>query len=486
MKNGEIARLEAAYIKTWMHETTPIGECSWREDIADATAVCEKLRVPFRVVNLIGEYETHVVKMLIDGYARGITPNPDIACNRFIKFGAFLDFALKEGFTHVATGHYARVREKLFHPLTPSIVEGENNTGLRPATPPLRRESFSIADSDAQIRLENERTSPASAGWHNPAVGDQTSKSSTTSGVGVGVHGIQTAQMTYSLLEGLDPNKDQSYFLAQLSQEQLSHAIFPIGDLLKPDVRAIAKKFGLPNHAKKDSQGICFLGKVKINDFLRRYLPDRPGPIVNSQGREIGRHKGLHYYTIGQRHGMGIPSNADGEHYIVIAKDFASNILRVAFDHPATPGLYQTVFKLHHIHWVNPYNEIANGIPPPAPLPQQTREGEIDAGLRPAALSPTGGETLVAPNDLENQRTSPAAAGRYNTAVGDRTGVHGTKGWNILARPRYRDPKVPAALSFDGKNSATITFSIPQRALASGQLVAFHLGEELIGSGVYV
>lgn len=334
---GDISRLEAAYIKTWMHEEDPIGECSWQEDIADATAVCEKLGVPFRVINLIGEYERHVVKMLVEGYARGITPNPDIACNRFIKFGAFLDIALAEGFTHVATGHYAQSRQ-------------------------------------------------------NP-------------------------DGTFSLLEGADPNKDQSYFLAQLTQAQLSRALFPVRHLLKPDVRAVAERFGLPNSAKKDSQGICFLGKVKINDFLARYLPDSPGPIVNTHGCEIGTHKGLHHYTLGQRRGMGIPSNTDDEHYVVTAKDFEKNILRVGFDHPTTPRLYADNFQLHHLHWVRPMNEI-----------------------------PT----------------------------------------SILARPRYRDAKVPATLFITTTGEGTLSFATPQRALAAGQLVAFHLENELIGSGIYL
>lgn len=334
---ADISRLEAAYIKTWMHETDPIGECSWQEDIADATAVCAKLGVPFRVINLIGEYEKHVVKMLVEGYARGITPNPDIACNRFIKFGAFLDIARTEGFTHLATGHYAQNRQ-------------------------------------------------------NP-------------------------DGTYSLLEGADPNKDQSYFLAQLSQNQLARALFPIGHLLKPDVRRVAERFGLPNAGKKDSQGICFLGKVKINDFLARYLPDKPGPIINTAGREVGTHKGLHHYTLGQRHGMGIPSNAEGQHYVVIAKDFNSNTLRVGFDQPTTPGLYGSQFQLHHLHWLRPMNEI-----------------------------PT----------------------------------------SILARPRYRDPKVPATLTLTNEGQASLKFSTPQRALAPGQLVAFHHENELIGSGIYL
>lgn len=352
-EKGDISRLEAAYIKTWLHEENPLGECSWEEDVADARAVCDKLGVPFRIINLIGKYEEHVVKMLVEGYARGLTPNPDIACNRFIKFGAFLDIAKTEGFTHLATGHYAQVK----------INENFN---------------------------DNEK-------------------------------GGQGAQpLSYSLYEGADSNKDQSYFLAQLSQDQLAHALFPVGHLPKPQVRALAQEFGLPNATKKDSQGICFLGRVKINDFLKRYLPDSPGPIVNVEGREVGRHAGLHHFTIGQRHGMGIPSNRDNEHYVVVAKDFSQNILRVGFDHPTTPGLYADTFALHHIHWVNPRFSYQN-LPP-----------------------------------------------------------------NLAARPRYRDPKVPCELQMTSNTAATLKFTTPQRALASGQLVAFYIENELIGSGIYL
>lgn len=335
---GDIVRLEAAYIKTWMHEEDPLSNCPWQQDIADAQQVCEKLAIPFRIVNLIENYREEVVKMLVEGYARGITPNPDIACNRFIKFGAFLQLAIKEGFTNLATGHYARAE---------------------------------LAPDGSRMRL----------------------------------------------LEGLDPNKDQSYFLAELDNEQLMRALFPIGGLLKPQVREIAARFGLPNAQKKDSQGICFLGKVKINDFLRRYLPDRNGIILNTEGREVGTHQGLHHYTLGQRHGMGIPSNASGEHYVVVAKDFTNNILQVGFDHPQTPGLYQKTLIIRNLRWLSP-----------------------------------------------------------EAAAAD----------NLTGRPRYRDPKVPLIIDYKNDGEAQITFKEPQRALASGQLVAFYRQDELVGSGIYL
>lgn len=341
-----IESLGAAYIKTWMHEENPISDCSWEDDIKDGRAVCQTLNVPFEVVNLIEHYRRHVVSLLVEGYRHGITPNPDIACNRFVKFGAFLDYAKSNGYTHVATGHYCQ-------------------RSLNP---------------DGSV----------------------------------------------SLLEGADPNKDQSYFLAQVSSQQLSSALFPIGGLLKPEVRAIAEKYNLPTAAKKDSQGICFLGKVKVNDFLAQYIQNAPGPIVNHHGKTLGEHNGLHNFTLGQRHGIGIPSNTDNEFYVVAAKDYTTNTLHIAFDHPQTaPQLYRTTFELRNLHWI---------------------------GKQPLDLS------------------QPV---------------------EILARPRYRDPKVEAILSAieptDQPNSpcARIVFSQPQRALTPGQIVAFHDKNRLIGSAIY-
>jgi tRNA-specific 2-thiouridylase len=193
----------------------------------------------------------------------------------------------------------------------------------------------------------------------------------------------------------------------------------------------LAHQFGLPVADKKDSQGICFLGKVKINDFLRHYLPDKPGPILNHLGREIGTHKGLHHYTLGQRHGMAIPSNADNEHYVVVGKDFQTNTLHVAFDHSSSEGLYQTELGVHHLLWLHGF-----------------------------------------PKAQEDLKATPTPVG----------------GWRLelLARPRYRDPKVPSTLEISPTGERILTFSAPQRAIASGQIVAFYRADELLGSGVYL
>ncbi|MDR2982399.1 MAG: tRNA 2-thiouridine(34) synthase MnmA, partial [Puniceicoccales bacterium] len=267
--------VHAAYMRTWMNEEGGklLGECPWEEDVVNARGVAEKLGIPFRVIDLIKDYRERIVEYLVEGYKRGITPNPDVMCNREMKFGVFLRQALADGFDGVATGHYARKR---------------------------------INDGD-----------------------------------------------TADVLEGLDPNKDQSYFLALLRQEQVQKAWFPIGHLQKSEVRTLAREAGFPNAARKDSQGICFLGNVRINEFLALYIPDKPGPIVNAEGKTVGTHRGLHRYTIGQRKGIDVPSNTDHEHYVVVAKDFENNALKVAFERPDLPGLYSQEAQVDRISWLN-------------------------------------------------------------------------------------------------------------------------------------
>jgi tRNA-specific 2-thiouridylase len=267
--------VHAAYFRTWMNEEgLPFpGECPWEDDVRNAQAVAEHLGLPFRIIDLVQDYRDTVVQYLVDGYRQGLTPNPDIICNREMKFGVFLRKAIKDGYDVIATGHYARRRE--------------NTDG------------------------------------------------------------------TFDLLEGLDPNKDQSYFLALLRQEQLAKAIFPIGELLKPEVRKLAADAQLPNAERKDSQGICFLGQIPVQDFLERHIPDSPGPVVNAAGKEIGKHRGLHRYTIGQRKGIGLPSNTENEYFVVVKKDFAMNTLHVAFDKPDAPWLYTSEAVARDFTWIN-------------------------------------------------------------------------------------------------------------------------------------
>jgi tRNA-specific 2-thiouridylase len=252
--------IEGAYMKNWMAEWDPLGQCPWEKDVADARAVAEKLGIPFRVVNLIEDYRERVVDYLLKGYAEGVTPNPDVYCNREIKFGVFLDLALREGFDGIGTGHYAR-------------------------------------------------TAP----------------------------GPDHAKAIY---EGADPGKDQSYFLAMLRPEQIARAWFPVGELLKSEVRAKAAEAGLVTAEKKDSQGICFIGKVRMQDFLKEYLPEKPGPIVDLSGRVLGEHRGLHNYTLGQRRGIRVASSEPETAYVVVDKRMATNELVIGYDRPDTEGLY--------------------------------------------------------------------------------------------------------------------------------------------------
>lgn len=248
------------YMKNWMNEEGIPGDCPWEKDIEDAHAVAAKLGIGFRVIDLIDSYREKIVEYLVNGYGEGLTPNPDVWCNREMKFGVFLDYALEQGFEAVGTGHYARRRE----------------TG----------------DGRAVV------------------------------------------------LRGTDPNKDQSYFLSMMTAEQVGRARFPTGEMLKPEVREVARRFGLAVAEKKDSQGICFLGQVKMSDFLAHYLEDKPGEIVDTEGRVMGEHRGLHFHTIGQRKGHGVASPREGMAYVVVGKRREGNQLVIGWDELGSGGLY--------------------------------------------------------------------------------------------------------------------------------------------------
>jgi tRNA-specific 2-thiouridylase len=288
-----------AYMKNWINEDNVIGHCPWMQDIDDARAVADRIGIEFRVVNLMQDYRRLVVDYLLDGYQRGLTPNPDVMCNREMKFGVFAKYAKAEGFAAVATGHYARkVTAEEWRVANGECRIQDGNTG-----------SFQIRQS-------------AFGNWH--------------------------------LLEGADKNKDQSYFLALLSQAQLRDALFPIGHLTKPALRELAAAAGLPTARKKDSQGICFIGEVKMADFLTAYVPEHPGPIVRAtDGKVLGEHRGLHYYTIGQRRGIRIPSNTDHRAYVVTGMRAADHALLVAFDEPDAPGLWSTQCRVHSLSFIN-------------------------------------------------------------------------------------------------------------------------------------
>ena len=240
------------FMKNWEDDDDD-EYCSTRQDLIDAAAAADVIGIPLEAVNFAAEYKERVFADFLREYAAGRTPNPDVLCNAEIKFKAFLDHALRLGAAKIATGHYARLRER------------------------------------------NAR---------------------------------------FELLRGADAAKDQSYFLHRLNQAQLARVLFPVGEMNKAEVRRVALEAGLPNHAKKDSTGICFIGERPFREFLNRYLPHAPGPIVTPEGRRVGEHVGLAFYTIGQRKGIGL--GGAGEPWYVAAKDVASNTLTVVqgHDHP--------------------------------------------------------------------------------------------------------------------------------------------------------
>ena len=255
------------FFKPWSPDTK-VAFCNWREDRQDAMRVCTKLGVPFKTWDFSKEYGKNVAKYMIEGYRAGITPNPDVMCNKEIKFGLFLRRALKEGADYIATGHYIQIKR------------GKSNT----------------------------------------------------------------------LLLAKDPNKDQSYFLWTLTQKQLKHCLFPIGDYLKPDIRKLAKKFGLPNYDKKDSQGVCFVGQLSMKDFLKKYIKPKTGHIILEEtGQNIGTHDGVYYYTIGQRHGLDI-KNGQGP-YFVIRKDTHRNLIYVAKG-SLNKSLASKTAAIKNINWI--------------------------------------------------------------------------------------------------------------------------------------
>ncbi len=359
------------FMKNWHDETVTLSnECPWLEDSNDAMLVAEKLGIPFQTVDLSKEYKTRIVDYMFDEYAKGRTPNPDVLCNREIKFDVFLKIALSLGADYVATGHYCRKAE-------------------------------------------------------------YTTKQGT---------------ITYQLLAGADPNKDQSYFLCQLTQEQLSKVLFPIGELKKEAVREIAKEQKLVTAGKKDSQGLCFIGKVSLPDFLQQQLQPKKGSIIEipsdfriyqdlktkeqtlqeqstalqylpEDGLAVGEHDGAHYFTIGQRKGLRVGGMESP--LFVIATDVETNTLYVG-QGKNHPGLYREALKVptDEVHWIREDLRLNNG------------------------------EHLA-----------------------------------VKARIRYRQPLQNAEL-YQTKEGLYVLFETPQSAITSGQFVAWYQETELLGSGV--
>ncbi len=246
--------ITGVFVKSWYPEG---GVCGWKEERRDAVRVAAKLGIPFLTYDFSKEYEKEIITYMKREYSANRTPNPDVMCNKYIKFGLFLQESLKRGADYIATGHYVR------------------RTNRTKAKPLLNNKGLAFV----------------------------------------------------KLLQAKDKNKDQSYFLWTLTQEQLKYCLFPIGDYTKPEVRKMARKFGLPTAEKKDSQGLCFVGELDFSLFLRKIIPKKEGEIRTPDGKVIGKHDGSHFYTIGQRHGLGISGKAP---YYVVGKDLKNNVLIVA------------------------------------------------------------------------------------------------------------------------------------------------------------
>jgi tRNA-specific 2-thiouridylase len=362
------------FMKNWHDDSVTISnECPWLEDSNDALLVAEKLGIPFQTVDLSEQYKEKIVDYMFNEYEKGRTPNPDVLCNREIKFDVFMKIALSLGADFVATGHYCR--------------KGELEVG---------------------------------------------------------------GKKTYQLLSGTDDNKDQSYFLCQLSQEQLAKALFPIGELTKPEVRKIAAEMELVTAEKRDSQGLCFIGKVRLPEFLQQKLLPKEGLIVqidkndpiyqetaaldfNSElqfafaaknraytptmGKVMGKHQGAHYFTNGQRKGLNVGGTA--EPLFVIATDVETNTIYVGLGNEH-PGLFKKALfiKKEEIHWIR--------------------------------------EDLV----LNTNQTLAT-----------------------MARIRYRQPLQKCVL-YQFNEGLFVVFDEPQSAITAGQFVAWYEGDELLGSGV--
>ncbi len=275
------------YMKNWSGDDYGIqADCPWEQDQADAEAICNHLGINFRSFNFEKEYRAKVVEYFFSEYEKGRTPNPDVMCNKEVKFKLFLEKALENGADFIATGHYAR-REARSRKL--EVTETSN--------------------------LEH--------------------------------------QTYYRLLKGVDNNKDQTYFLYNITQEQLSKTLFPVGHLQKSEVRELAKKFGLPNAEKPDSQGICFIGEINVLKFLMSRIPEKKGNVIDIDTKEIvGEHKGVYFYTIGQREGLHIGGQSIP--YFVVDKDVKKNIVYVGHgnEHKA---MYKSEVQLENLHFINEF-----------------------------------------------------------------------------------------------------------------------------------
>lgn len=327
------------FMKNWSYDrlSQPVAEklaetCPTEEDALSAQEVAEHLGIPFKVVNFEKEYWENVVEPFFKQYAEGLTPNPDVWCNQYVKYGVFLDWSLANGADFVASGHYARIKRQNSN-IEYRIPKSHSTIPLAL----LELRSIKKVSRDKQIKNSNNKNNKY-----------------TISDFGFGAWNLQTV----SLLRGVDPAKDQSYFLAHVQPDRLKYALFPIGHLYKSQVRAEAIARGLPNASRKDSQGICFIGKIPIKEFLKERLPEKEGNVVLPDKTVIGQHKGAWFYTIGQRHidfkQTKVPVlGTDPLPLYVVSKNVQENIVVVDYDreNKLDSLLWQNELKIHSLHW---------------------------------------------------------------------------------------------------------------------------------------
>lgn len=309
--------LTGAYMKQWSDSKDVHGICSWKDDRREALRVAAHLGIPLMTLDFEKEYKEWVVKYMFEEYQLGRTPNPDVMCNKFVKFGVWLEKAREMGFDFMATGHYARV------------------------------------------------------GLVHEKLKDQSQKPS------------QTVKKFVTLQEAVDTEKDQTYFLHQVSQEQLQHVLFPIGGYTKPQVRALAKKYRLPTAERAESMGICFIGEIPMKEFLQQKIKPKKGKIVTSTGEVIGEHEGLPFYTIGQRHGFS--QAGGGKPLFVLQKNAKKNQLVVGFEDD--PLLYQKKIEVLEVNW-------CSGQEPRFPLESTVRLRHRQP-LQKAILTQSGDKIIV-------------------------------------------------------------------------------------------
>lgn len=290
------------YMKNWTQDL-PGMRCPWADDLADAKRVAVQLGIDLKVYDFEAEYRHKVVDYMVEEYRLGRTPNPDIMCNQEVKFRLFLDAALEDGADMIATGHYARVTHS-HHSSTLSFSETVSR--------PISVDSSSVENGAADVSKKE-------------------------------VSGAR-------LLQAKDTNKDQTYFLYRVTGEALAKSLFPLGEYTKPEVRKMAEERGLYTAGKKDSQGICFVGQIGVKDFLSQYVTTEPGDVIDKQtGKTVGRHDGAIFYTLGQRHGLGL---GGGLPYYVVGKDMDKNEVYVTRD--LNDGtLWKKHIELSSLHWIN-------------------------------------------------------------------------------------------------------------------------------------